>query len=183
MAWKFPPSSSSLPTTAGLGFQVAERLPATKNHAASLIKLSSTDKHLCHSKTAQSDGVAEEPSLSGSSSRAQLDLLEQLTSSTSPGSGTESTVSPSRPTIREQLSDLVGDRRGEFSLPLGKRLAATQSTLTISQKRNIKRQAYLNEVSGRNDTVFFATIGAFVILPPIVILLVAILTGYVQLFP
>jgi len=55
--------------------------------------------------------------------------------------------------------------------------------LTTSQRRNIKRQSYLNEVSQRNDSTFFATIGAFVLLPPLIILGIAILTGYVQLLP
>jgi hypothetical protein len=57
------------------------------------------------------------------------------------------------------------------------------NTLTVSQRRNIKRQAMLNQVSGRNDSVFFATVGAFVLVPPLAILAIAILTGYVQLFP
>lgn len=79
---------------------------------------------------------------------------------------------------------LVGDREGDFVMPLGKNLKKVSAKfLTISQKRNIRRQAYLDEVSQRNDSVFFATIGAFVILPPLVILGIAILTGYVQLFP
>lgn len=87
-------------------------------------------------------------------------------------------------TIRDQLAGLVGDRDDDFSIPLGKNLKkVSPKFLTISQKRNIKRQSYLNEVSQRNDSVFFATIGAFVILPPLVILAIAILTGYVQLFP
>lgn len=79
---------------------------------------------------------------------------------------------------------MVGDRDDEFSIPLGKNLKkVSEKFLTISQKRNIRRQAYLNEVSQRNDSVFFATIGAFVILPPFIILGIAVLTGYVQLFP
>lgn len=87
-------------------------------------------------------------------------------------------------TIRDQLVQLVGERDGDFSIPLGKNLKKVSAKfLTVSQKRNIRRQAYLNEVSQRNDSVFFATIGAFVILPPLVILGIAILTGYVQLFP
>lgn len=87
-------------------------------------------------------------------------------------------------TIRQQLAQLVGDRDDEFSIPLGKNIKKVSAKfLTISQKRNIRRQAYLNEVSQRNDSVFFATIGAFIILPPVVILGIAIITGYVQLFP
>ena len=79
---------------------------------------------------------------------------------------------------------MVGDQDDDFSIPLGKNLMKiSPKFLTTSQKRNIRRQTYLDEVSQRNDTVFFATIGAFVILPPLIILGIAILTGYVQLFP
>ncbi|KAK4369091.1 hypothetical protein RND71_012883 [Anisodus tanguticus] len=137
----------------------------------------------------EGDGnVTEEelPTYSGSlsSARTQLDLLEQLTSSSSAVNGYESDGSSSKPTIRDQLAKLVGDRDDDFSIPLGKNLKKfSPKFLTTSQKRNIKRQAYLNEVSQRNDSTFFATIGAFVMLPPIVILGIAIATGYVQLFP
>ncbi|CAA6661342.1 unnamed protein product [Spirodela intermedia] len=88
-----------------------------------------------------------------------------------------------RPTIRERLSLLVDGRIGDFTIPLGKRLDVRKISLTISQKRNIKRQAYLNKVSRRNDSQFFATIGAFVLVPPLLILAIGILTGYIQLFP
>lgn len=123
------------------------------------------------------------------SARARLNLLEQLTSSSAGSStadqGYESDYGAAgKRTIREQLAQLVGDRDDDFSIPLGKNLKkVSPKFLTTSQKRNIRRQTYLNEVSQRNDSVFFATIGAFVILPPIVILGIAILTGYVQLFP
>ncbi|XP_010508489.1 PREDICTED: myosin-G heavy chain-like [Camelina sativa] len=124
-------------------------------------------------------------STSSSSVRTQLDLLEQLTS-TSEGYMSDGGGGGSRGlTIRDQLAGLVGDRDDDFSIPLGKKNLKKVSPkfLTTSQKRNIKRQSYLNEVSRRNDSVFFATIGAFVLLPPLVILAIAILTGYVQLFP
>ncbi|KAL2483456.1 hypothetical protein Fot_44900 [Forsythia ovata] len=133
----------------------------------------------------------ESPAYSGSSSsaRVQLDLLEQLTSGGSSVNGYESDgssgrLSSDRLTIRDQLANLVGDRDDDFSVPLGKSLKKfSPKFLTISQRRNIKRQAYLNEVSQRNDSVFFATIGAFVLFPPLIILGIAIATGYVQLFP
>ncbi|KAH7843204.1 hypothetical protein Vadar_013839 [Vaccinium darrowii] len=137
----------------------------------------------------QGGGVTEEEdpqTYPGSfpSARTQLDLLEQLTSTSSAVDAYDSDGSSQKLTIRDQLVRLVGDRDDDFSIPLGKDLKKfTPKFLTISQKRNIKRQAYLNEVSQRNDSVFFATIGAFVILPPLVILAIAILTGYVQLFP
>ncbi|XP_023924788.2 uncharacterized protein LOC112036210 [Quercus suber] len=119
-----------------------------------------------------------------SSSRTQLDLLEQLSSTSSAVDGYESDGSSQRLTIRDQLARLIGDRDDDFSIPLGKDLKKVSAKfLTISQKRNIRRQAYLDEVSQRNDSVFFATIGAFVILPPFIILGIAIITGYVQLFP
>ncbi|XWS36816.1 hypothetical protein CRYUN_Cryun20dG0118000 [Craigia yunnanensis] len=100
------------------------------------------------------------------------------------GPGYESDGSSGKLTIREQLVRLVGDRGYDFTIPLGKNLKkVSPKLLTISQKRNIRRQAYLDEVSQRNDSVFFATVGAFIIVPPFIILGIAILTGYVQLFP
>ena len=97
--------------------------------------------------------------------------------------GYESDGSSPGLTIRDQLANLVGERDDDFIVPLGKNLKkVSPKFLTISQKRNIKRQAYLDEVSQRNDSVFFATIGAFVILPPVIILGIAVATGYVQLF-
>lgn len=133
-------------------------------------------------KAAPSEGVANESGTSDSSSRAQLELLEQLTSTT-PAGGYESDGSSGTKTIREQLSEMFGDREGEFTIPIGKRLRASMKSLTVSQRRNIKRQAYLDEVSQRNDSTFFATVGAFVILPPLIILAIAVGTGYVQLLP
>ncbi|MBA0703926.1 hypothetical protein Golax_016218, partial [Gossypium laxum] len=119
-----------------------------------------------------------------SSTRTQLDLLDQLSSTSSTADGYESDGRSGKLTIREQLVGLVGDRDDDFTIPLGKNLKkVSPKFLTISQKRNIRRQAYLNEVSQRNDSVFFATIGAFVLVPPLIILGIAILTGYVQLFP
>ncbi|XP_078167968.1 myosin-G heavy chain-like protein isoform X2 [Carex rostrata] len=137
----------------------------------------------CQCKAATPEGVTEDPTVEVSSAQSQLDMLEQLTASPSSSAtgyrsdGTEL----QRSTIREKLSELFGETRGEFTLPLGKKLK--KSTLTISKKRNIKRQALLNEVGKRNDSVFFATIGIFVIVPPFAILAIAVLTGYVDLMP
>ncbi|KAK4740455.1 hypothetical protein SAY87_032336 [Trapa incisa] len=165
----------------------------THNHPCKLRSLRrSPSRAFALSEGAEGSGVAEEDpppasfSRSLSSARAQLGLLEQLTSSSSSASvdGYESDGNARNLTIRDQLLQLVGDREGDFIIPLGKNLKNVSARfLTISQKRNIRRQAYLNEVSQRNDSVFFATIGAFVILPPFVILGIAILIGYVQLFP
>ncbi|AET00364.2 hypothetical protein MtrunA17_Chr5g0442981 [Medicago truncatula] len=149
------------------------------HHASSLTKT-------CAQSQGTEPGVSEDASSIGSlsSSRAQLDLLEQFTSTSSSVIGYESDGSSQRLTIREQLAQLVGERDDDFSLPLGKNLKKVSAKfLTTSQRRNIKRQSYLNEVSQRNDSTFFATIGAFVLLPPLIILGIAILTGYVQLLP
>ncbi|KAK9284532.1 hypothetical protein L1049_023707 [Liquidambar formosana] len=164
-----------------------------QKHIFKLCSLSSPSSSSFRIAAAQSEGtegrVTEEdppPAFSGSlsSARTQLDLLEQLSSTSSSVDGYESDGSSRKLTIRDQLAQLVEDRDDDFSIPLGKNIKKVSAKfLTISQKRNIKRQAYLDEVSQRNDTVFFATIGAFVILPPLVILGIAILTGYVQLFP
>ncbi|KAK7300161.1 hypothetical protein RJT34_10997 [Clitoria ternatea] len=150
----------------------------------------SSSIRICAQSQETDTGITQEDASSStstgslSSSRAQLDLLEQITSTSPPISGYESDGSSRKLTIREQLKQLVGERDDDFSIPLGKNLKKFSAKfLTISQRRNIKRQAYLNEVSQRNDSVFFATIGAFVLLPPLIILGIAILTGYVQLFP
>ncbi|KAK3183393.1 hypothetical protein Dsin_030679 [Dipteronia sinensis] len=163
-------------------------IPKHKKHLFKLCSLSS--KTFAQSEGA-GGGVTEEETPSSSSSsgslssaRSQLDLLEQLTSTSSSVEGYESDGSSRKLAIRDQLAQLAGDRDENFSIPLGKNLKKVSAKfLTISQKRNIRRQEYLNEVSQRNDSVFFATIGAFVILPPIVILGIAVITGYVQLFP
>lgn len=138
---------------------------------------------------ARQEGATQDPAISVSSARTQLDLLEQLTTPTSDGIGVENGA-PTEPrvqtTIREQLSAVIGDRDGEYTLPLGKKLKEglkKLNSLTVSQRRNIKRQALLTKVSGRNDSVFFATVGAFVLVPPLAILAIAVLTGYVQLLP
>ncbi|XP_062105733.1 uncharacterized protein LOC133817277 [Humulus lupulus] len=185
-----PSSRSSTPP-----IPIASPIP---KHTHQLIKLHSSSSSSSFRALARSSQGSEtetetteqEPpptSFSGplTSARSQLDLLEQLTSTTSPSAnGYESDGRSGKPSIRDQLAELVRDRDGDFSIPLGKNLKKVSAKfLTISQKRNIKRQTYMNEVSQRNDSVFFATIGAFVILPPILILGIAIATGYVQLFP
>lgn len=152
--------------------------------------VSPAQRSLAGCRAARQEGATQQdPSVSVSSVRTQLDLLEQLTSPTSDGTGLENGT-PTEPrqvtTIREQLSALIGDREGEFTLPLGKKLKEglkSLNSLTVSQRRNIKRQALLTKVSGRNDSVFFATVGAFVLVPPFAILAIAVLTGYVQLLP
>lgn len=114
--------------------------------------------------------------------QSQLDLLERLTSINNKEND-QAKVSSTK-TIREQLSVLVSDEVGEVTIPLGKRFKPNNyNSLTISQKRNIKRQDYLNKVAQRNDIPFFSTIALFVILPPVVILGVAVATGYVDIFP
>ncbi|GAV88111.1 hypothetical protein CFOL_v3_31534 [Cephalotus follicularis] len=169
-------------------------LPSVKLKNKNLINLNSSSSSPPPSRRfAQSEGTevgfTEEDSpssISGSlsSTRSQLDLLERLTSTGTWVDGYQNDGSSRTFTIREQLALLVGDRDDDFLIPLGKDLKkVSPKFLTVSQKRNIRRQAYLEEVSQRNDTVFFATIGAFVILPPLIILGIAIATGYVQLFP
>ncbi|TVU35622.1 hypothetical protein EJB05_17521 [Eragrostis curvula] len=140
----------------------------------------------CKATARQEGTTQQEPNIAA---RTQLDLLEQLTSSTSDGIGLDNGT-PAEPrqgtTIREQLSALVGNRVDDYTLPLGKRLKEglkRLNAMTVSQRRNIKRQALLTKVSGRNDSVFFAYVGAFVLVPPFAILAIAVLTGYVQLFP
>lgn len=87
-------------------------------------------------------------------------------------------------TIRDQLTSQVEPEAPEVVVPLTNGEKDTPvADLTISQKRNIRRQNYLNKVSERNDAPFFATVAGFVLVPPILILGFAVATGYVELFP
>ncbi|XP_077250988.1 myosin-G heavy chain-like protein isoform X2 [Tasmannia lanceolata] len=54
-------------------------------HKATFNKPICSDKHHTPCRAAQSGGVTEDPDLTGSSARTQLDLLEQLTSTSSSG--------------------------------------------------------------------------------------------------
>ncbi|CAN1229100.1 hypothetical protein LINPERPRIM_LOCUS3077 [Linum perenne] len=179
-------SSSSSPSSSACGHHFVFLKP--KHNPLKLRQFSSSKAFVQAESTESgfsdpqlSSSLSSSPE-SVSSSRSQLDLLEQLTSGTDPGY--DSDGSSYQLTIRDQLARLADDRDDDFSIQLGKNLKkVSPKFLTTSQKRNIKRQAYLNEVSKRNDSVFFATIGAFVILPPVIILGIAIALGYVQLFP
>lgn len=185
MACSFSPSSATRLQAVDAAAVKNARVPLKASVSPAPRSLGS-----CRAARQEFEGATQDPSVSVSSARTQLDLLEQLTSS-STSDGTENdTATETRvlTTIREQLVALYGDRGGEFTftLPLGKRLREglkTLNALTVSQRRNIKRQAMLTKVSGRNDSVFFATVGAFVLVPPIAILAIAVLTGYVQLLP
>lgn len=189
MACSFSPSSATRLQAAGAALAGVKngRIPLKSSAAPSQRSLGS-----CRAAGRQG-GATQEPSVAVSSARTQLDLLEQLTSPPTPDgiSGLENGALPEprqRATIREQLSALANGKvdGDEFTLPLGKKLKEGLKRLnspTVSQRRNIKRQALLTQVSGRNDSVFFATVGAFVLVPPFAILAIAVLSGYVQLFP
>ncbi|CAA0816119.1 Unknown protein [Striga hermonthica] len=183
MALAFGTASAVLHPTTSISSKICKKKigwnsPSCRKAAAAAALSEGTDSRFTDQDSPTYTG-------SSSSARMQLDLLEQLTGAGSSSvDGYTSDGNSGGATVREQLANLVGDCDDDFSLPLGKNLKkVTAKFLTISQKRNIRRQSYLNEVSQRNDSVFFATIGAFVILPPVVILGIAIATGYVQLFP
>jgi len=75
----------------------------------------------------------------------------------------------------EVVVSLANNELEESSTPVAE--------LTISQKRNIRRQNYLSKSSERNDAPFFAAVVGLVLLPPILILGFAVATGYVEFFP
>ena len=60
--------------------------------------------------------------------------------------------------------------------------ARRPETKTPAQIRIQKRRDYMAKVGKRNDSPFFAFVGALVLVPPLVILGFAIATGYVDLF-
>lgn len=152
-------------------------------NSCSLKRIVSPPAAASKTESGVSEGFPDEPVSTESSLQSQLDLLEQLTSNNNVKENDQAKVSSTK-TIREQLSALVSDEVDEVTIPLGKRFKPNNyNSLTISQKRNIKRQDYLNKVSQRNDIPFFSAIALFVILPPMVILGVAVATGYVDIFP
>ncbi|CAI7900350.1 unnamed protein product [Closterium sp. NIES-53] len=68
-------------------------------------------------------------------------------------------------------------------LPIGGRRRVLSASYplaawTPAQKRNLARATLLNKVGERNDSPLFATIGALVLGPPVVILAVAFFSGY-----
>jgi hypothetical protein len=138
-------------------------------------------------RAAKSGGSVDAPNSSASTSTSSeagpthLDLLERMTQQNPTYMADGSKVK----TIREQLSNEVeAEDEQEVTISLG--IAEPEiapKELTIHQKRNIRRQDYLNKVSERNDAPFFATVAAFVLIPPICILGYAVATGYVDLFP
>ncbi|XP_024314823.1 uncharacterized protein LOC100823674 isoform X2 [Brachypodium distachyon] len=147
MACSFSPSSATRlqALEAAAGGKNA-RIPLKASVSPPLRSLGS-----CKAARQEFEGATQDPSVSVSSARTQLDLLEQLTSSpTSDGIESGAPVE-SRPltTIREQLSALYGERGGEFTLPMGKKLKEglkALNSMTVSQRRNIKRQAMLTKV-------------------------------------
>ncbi|CAM6103529.1 unnamed protein product [Calypogeia fissa] len=115
----------------------------------------------------------------GPTIQSHLDLLQQITSESSVG------AAGSRKTIAQQLAaDLELENAEEVTIPLGSgKLDIKETDLTISQKRNIRRQDYMDRVSERNDAPFFTAEALFVLVPPAAILGVAVATGYIDLFP
>ncbi|CAI5470907.1 unnamed protein product [Closterium sp. Yama58-4] len=70
-------------------------------------------------------------------------------------------------------------------LPIGGRRRVLSASYplaawTPAQKRNLARATLLSKVGERNDSPLFATIGALVLGPPVVILAVAFFSGYVD---
>ncbi|BBN07988.1 hypothetical protein MPTK1_4g07870 [Marchantia polymorpha subsp. ruderalis] len=122
------------------------------------------------------DRKSSEQPATGSSAETHLDLLERFISESSKDGGGR--------TIAEQLEEQVDLDQAEIvTVPLAQSMTLEQAPLTISQKRNIRRQKYLDEVAKRNDAPFFTTVALFVILPPAVILGVAVATGYINILP
>ncbi|KAK8287952.1 hypothetical protein V6Z12_D07G092800 [Gossypium hirsutum] len=108
--------------------------------------ISSSSSSSCGKAFAQSEGkeggVKEEdpPAFSGSlsSTRTQLDLLDQLSSTSSTADGYESDGRSGKLTIREQLVRLVGDRDDDFTIPLGKNLKKVMSSFFLDIHTHLK---------------------------------------------
>ncbi|XP_024525471.1 uncharacterized protein LOC9633948 isoform X1 [Selaginella moellendorffii] len=132
----------------------------------------STHSWKCRAEVERSDKASS----SSSSSQSMLERLERLTQSSSSSSSSSSN------TIASKLVDRYGNSEegSDFSVPL---VYSRYKKPKISVQRNIKRQEYLDKVSQRDDSGTFATIGLFVLVPPLAILAVAIAVGYVNILP
>lgn len=145
-----------------------------KRESGVRLNAGSTPESQTADKEADSSVSSQEPS-----EQSHLDLLHQITSRSAVG------AAGSGKTIAQQLAaDLEEEGAEEVTIPLGSgKLDIKATDLTISQKRNIARQNYMNKVAERNDAPLFTAVALFVLLPPAAILGVAVATGYVDLFP
>lgn len=155
-------------------------LPENKLRKPLFVLVEATSERGNAPKVGASTKEAPEGSQSQSKAQSQLDFLEKLTAGRQKGS---SMADPEKTTIAEQLANKTTTNSQDAAVPLCKKEPMEYDDLTISQKRNIRRQQYLDQVSKRNDVPFFTTVALFVILPPVIILGVAVATGYVDLLP
>lgn len=82
--------------------------------------------------------------------------------------------------LKQQLKVVVSD---EVVIPIGppRKLVRKKATpVTESDRRNLRRAEYLENVGRRNDSGFFAVVASAVLLPPTVILAVAFFAGYLE---
>lgn len=123
--------------------------------------------------------TADKETAKGPSVLSHLELLQKITSESNLG------ASGLGKTIAQQLAeDRETEDADQATIPLGSGKLDIKSTdLTISQKRNIRRQNYMNKVAKRDDAPFFTAVALFVLVPPAAILGLAVATGYVDLFP
>ncbi|GJU36670.1 hypothetical protein Tco_1185024 [Tanacetum coccineum] len=163
------------------GFSVIMKCTCAIRQLAYGVTPDSLDEYLQMGNHAARDSAASP------STRTQLDLLEQVT--TISPSDDIVVISPHRSdgnyaelTIREKLVELVGDHDDDFNMRLGKKMKVPKLFNCCTKEKYKKAVLPKTKVSQRNDINFFATIGAFVLLPPIIILGI-IIASYVQLFP
>eukprot|EP00850_Spirogloea_muscicola_P021777 SM000261S09976 [mRNA] locus=s261:6583:7508:- [translate_table: standard] len=122
------------------------------------------------------DGVPD--GTATASIRSSLDLLERLASPGRAGSepGDSRRRQAGAASIAEQLKGKLEESNEEDEV----RLALVRPELTISQRRNIRRQAYLDTVAKRNDVPLFLGIGLAILLPPAGILGYLLLAGFIE---
>ncbi|KAH7445003.1 hypothetical protein KP509_02G101700 [Ceratopteris richardii] len=126
-------------------------------------------------ETAASESLQEDEYESLQKAQVQMELLKKLKLRKS---------KDVENTIGDKLAKYVDvDSDDEVVIKLGKQQPLEYDDLTTSQKRNIRRQKYLDQVSKRNDAPFFTAVALFVVVPPVLILGWAIVTGYVNVLP
>ncbi|KAL4423193.1 hypothetical protein ABPG77_000326 [Micractinium sp. CCAP 211/92] len=121
---------------------------------------------------------AAEAERSGSSFDEASSLPLASASPTTSGSSVETAASPAsegRPlTVAERLQAEYAARQA------GEEGAAPQRQLTDLERRQRRRKEYFEQAGQRNDAPFFATVAAFFVVPPALILGIAWASGYLD---
>jgi hypothetical protein len=123
-------------------------------------------EQLLNSKGSRPNSKIKQPGSSQSKEQTLEEVLAPLRGAEAK-EGTPQSTTPR--TLQQQLDQAYRDAK----IPQQK---------SPAELRKQKRREYMAKVGKRNDSSFFASIGALVLIPPLAILGFAIATGYIDIF-